>query len=136
MNVSRRVQTIIFSGLFLCLSASTFLSLLIVTSFVCLLLEQCRLPTRLSISISKVRLWFARLCVASSVILFCGRLSLHVILKLHSVLANGIGFCLAGLKFSLILAMLVIGIVIHQAANMVFIARKSGAPLSTEIPSQ
>ena len=120
MDVPSRIQALVFIGLFLFISAPKFLSLLIVTCFVCLLLEQCRLPARLSLSISKLRLWFARLCVSSSVILFCGCLSLHVIIKIHSFLGNGIRSCLVSLKISPLLAMLVIGIAIREAPNMIF----------------
>lgn len=121
MDVSNRIQMLVFSGLYLCISTPTFLSLLIIACFICLLLEQYCLPIRLLFSISKVRLWLARSCVSSAAILFCVRLSLHIITMIHSFLGKGIHFCLDNFEISPLLAMLVIGIAIREAPNMIFI---------------
>ena len=121
MDVSSRIQTLIFSGLFICIPTAIFLFLLSVTCFVCLLLEQCCLSIRLSFSISKLRIWFARSCVSSAIVLFCLHLSLRVSIEIHAFLGNGIRFCLTNLKIFPILTMLVIGIAIREGSNIMFI---------------
>lgn len=121
MDVSNRIQMLIFSGLFICIPTVTFLFFLSFTCFVCLLLEQHCLSIRLSFSIPKIRIWFAQLCVSSAIVLFCVHMSLRVILGIHAFVGNGIRFCLTNLKIPSILTMLVIGIAIREGSNMMFI---------------
>jgi hypothetical protein len=125
MDVSGHIQTLVFSALFIYISAPTFLFLLGVICFTCLLLEQYFPPAHLSLSISKIRIWFAGSCISSAIVLFSIHLSLRVSVEIHSFVGDGIRFCLIKLKISPILTMFVIGIAIREGSNMILICYRA-----------